>query len=243
MKLGTLLVVSTPIGDSGDITLRAIEALRNCDLLFCEDLREARRLLYRLTIEKELHPLNEHTTREATTEALDALREGKTLALISDCGTPLIADPGSELVQRAIDEGHRITPLPGASSLLAALVVSGFDTRTFTFAGFLPREKSKRMRAAHALVHRTETLLFLEAPYRLNQLLADITAAFGASRRAALAIDLTLPKERVRRDTLLGLKDYFLEHPFKGEFVLVVEGATPQHRGARTHPHPPARKR
>jgi 16S rRNA (cytidine1402-2'-O)-methyltransferase len=118
---------------------------------------------------------------------------------------------------------------------LAALVISGFHSTQFTMAGFLPREKSERVRVASSYRNRTETLLFLEAPYRLNQLLSDISAGIGPDRNAALAMDLTLPKERVMRDTLLGLKEHFLSHPFKGEFVLVVEGAkVSQSRGAAT---------
>lgn len=224
MKLGTLFIVSTPIGDRGDITERAKRILTDADNVLCEDLKEGRRLMHHLGLTKELIPLNEHTTREATEEALELLREGKILALISDCGTPLVADPGTQLVELAIEEGYTVSPIPGASSILAALVVSGFQSTQFTMAGFLPREKSERVKAARTFRNRTETLLFLEAPYRLNQLLADVAEGIGSERRAALAMDLTMPKERVVRDTLLGLREYFLTHPFKGEFVLVVEG-------------------
>jgi 16S rRNA (cytidine1402-2'-O)-methyltransferase len=221
---GTLYIVSTDIGHPDDVTARAKEILETCDVVLCEDLKPARALLHRFGLQKELLPLNEHTTSTATNEALDLLRGGKTLALISDCGTPLLADPGTELVARAVGDGFEVRPIPGASSILAALVVSGFGVTQFTMAGFLPRDKNERKKAAAAYRNRTETLVFLEAPYRLNQLLGDLTEGLDSDRPAALAMDLTLPKERVRRDTLLGLKKYFEEHPFKGEFVLVVQG-------------------
>ncbi len=233
MKLGTLFIVSTHIGDPRDIGDRAKQIIADCDVVLCEDMKEARRLMHQLGISKDLLPLNEHTTVAATEEAIELLREGKTLALIPDCGTPLVADPGTQLVKQASEEGHLIRPVPGASSILAALVVSGFQSTQFTMAGFLPREKSERLRAASSFRMRTETLIFLEAPYRLNQLLSDIAEGIGNGRNAALAMDLTLPKERVMRDTLLGLKEHFLSHPFKGEFVLVVEGAKlGAHRGS-----------
>ncbi|SRR5579883_301838 len=221
---GKLSVVSVPIGDSRDITLRAIDVLKAVDAIACEDLKPARRLLHDLTIEKPLLPVNEHNEAASTDEALEMLRSGKNVALISDAGTPLVADPGQRLVRRAIDEGIEVTPLPGASSVLAALVVSGFKSDTFYFAGMLPREKMERKRAAKKLAERLETIVLLEAPYRLAQLLDDLVQGFGEKRRACVAMDLSLPKERVARGTLLTLRDLFKAHPFKGEFVVVIEG-------------------
>ncbi len=222
---GILYIVSTHIGNPKDVSARAAEILSSCDMVICEDLKEARRLLHHLGITKELLPLNEHTTRAATDESLDLLREGKTLALISDTGTPLIADPGNLLVKKAINEGIEIRPVPGPSSVLAALVIAGFPLESFTFAGFLPRDKSERRKQAARYRSARETLIFLEAPYRLPHLLSDLEEGIGGNREAALCMDLTLPKERVRRDTLLGLREYFEAHPFKGEFVLIVRGA------------------
>ncbi len=222
--MSKLWIVSVPIGDPRDITLRALDTLKSVDVIICEDMKPARRLLHELKIEKELLPLNEHTAKSATHEALELLGEGKALALISDAGTPLIADPGSELVAKAIEEGHDVSPIPGASSLLAALVVSGFTSATFLFAGFLPRDKSERKLRARELATRKETILLLEAPYRLPMLLDDLVLGFGPKREACIAMDLTLPKERVARGTLLELRDQFLERPFKGEFVVVIRG-------------------
>jgi 16S rRNA (cytidine1402-2'-O)-methyltransferase len=221
---GGLKIVSVPIGNAGDITLRAIEALKIADIILCEDLKPARRLLHELKIEKELLPLNEHTDVSATAEAVALLRSGKNLALISDAGTPLVSDPGQRLVQQAIEEGIEISPIPGASSILAALVVSGFRSDRFYCAGMLPREKSERKNAARKLAAREETIVLLEAPYRLSQLLDDLVFGFGNDRRAIVAMDISMPKERVIRGTLLALRDLFQANPFKGEFVIVIEG-------------------
>lgn len=222
---GTLYIVSTPIGNSADISARAIEAIKNCDILLCEEAKPARRLLSKLDIQKDFILLNEHTTKEATDEALALLESGKNLALISDDGTPLLADPGSELVKRCIEIEIKVVPIPGASSILAALVASGFSLLSFTFAGFLPRDKAERKKAAAEYKNRKETLVFLEAPYRLNQLLQDLSEGIGNDRRAVICIDLTMPTERFERGTLGSLQKHFAEHPFKGEFVVIIEGA------------------
>ena len=228
----TLWIVSVPIGDARDITLRALDVLKSADVIVCEDMKPARRLLHELKIAKDLLPLNEHTVKTATLEALELLRDGKSLALISDAGTPLVADPGSELVRLAIEEGIEVSPVPGASSILSALVVSGFSSSSFLFAGFLPRDKSERRQKARQLAGIRDTILLLEAPYRLPQLLDDLVDGFGPKREACIAMDLTLPKERVARGTLLELRDQFLQRPFKGEFVVVLRGNEGQ-SGAR----------
>ncbi len=191
----------------------------------CEEAKPAKRLLSKLQIQKEFILLNEHTTTEATAEALSILKEGRNLALISDDGTPLLADPGSELVRECIAHGITVVPIPGASSVLAALVASGFSLLSFTFVGFLPRDKTGRKKAASEYKNRKETLVFLEAPYRLGQLLEDLCDGLGNDRRAVICLDLTMPSERFERGTLASIQKYFAEHPFKGEFVIVVEGA------------------
>jgi 16S rRNA (cytidine1402-2'-O)-methyltransferase len=234
---GTLYIVSTPIGNFADISARAIESLRNCDVVICEEPKPGRRLLSQLGVQKELILLNEHTTSETTSEALALLEAGKNLALISDDGTPLLADPGSELVKECIDRDIVIVPIPGASSALAALVASGFSLTSFTFCGFLPRDKQARKKAASAYMNRKETLIFLEAPYRLNQLLQDLSEGLGKERHAVLCMNLTMDSEKFHRGTFAELQKYFLDHPFKGEFVLVVEGARERilPKGLRRH--------
>lgn len=242
---GILHIVSVPIGNLGDITLRAIEVLKSADTILCEDLKPARKLLHDLAIltkesNPNLIPLNEHTEKESTKEAMLMLRGGKSLALISDAGTPLVADPGQKLVQLAIEAKMEVKSVPGASSILAALVVSGFSTDSFFFAGFLPREKSARIKTASKLAEREETTVLLEAPYRLSQLLDDLVRSFGGLRRAAIAMDLSMPTERVARGTLFELRDQFAARPFKGEFVAVLEGrrsrvAPNTHKGHKPH--------
>ena len=221
---GTLFIVSIPIGNQSDISARAIETLRSSDVILCEEAKPARRFLSQLGIQKDLILLNEHTTTEATDEALTQLKTGKTIALISDDGTPLLADPGSELVKECIALGIAVVPVPGASSVLAALVASGFSLLSFTFVGFLPREKSDRKKAARYLANKKETLILLEAPYRLNQLLQDLSEGIGHERKAVVCRDLTMPTEKFERGTLGKLLSHFNDHPFKGEFVVVVEG-------------------
>jgi 16S rRNA (cytidine1402-2'-O)-methyltransferase len=230
---GTLTIVSTPIGDPKDITLRAIEILASADIILCEDLKPARRLLHELRLEKELLPLNEHTTKEATNEALELLLEGKNLALISDAGTPLLADPGSLLVKKAIENGVRVTAAPGASSLLGALVLSDMPLETFYFAGFLPRDKSDRLRRARELAAIRDTVVLFEAPYRLSQLLDDLITACGGNREAAIAVDLTTSKERVLRGPLFELREQFQRAPFKAEYVVVLRGSPRESRTPR----------
>jgi 16S rRNA (cytidine1402-2'-O)-methyltransferase len=221
---GTLYIVSVPIGNSGDITLRAIEILRTVPLILCEDLKPARRLLHDLKLEKELLPLNEHTEKSATNEGIELLRNGQDLALISDAGTPLVADPGKQLVALAIEEGIRVTAVPGASSILTALTLSGFETNRFYFAGMLSRDKDERKRETRQLATRKETIVLLEAPYRLPQLMDDLVTGLGERREACVALELTTDKERVHRGTLLELRDLFRSRPFKGEFAVVIRG-------------------
>jgi 16S rRNA (cytidine1402-2'-O)-methyltransferase len=236
---GSLQIVSVHIGNPKDITLRAIDALREADLVVCEEPKEARRLLHSLDLQKELLPLNEHTTKSATEEVIELLKAGKNLALISDAGTPILADPGSELVQSCIGLGIAVTTLPGATSIIPALILSGFSSAPFTFHGFLPKEKSERKNALDKLRTRSETLILLEAPYRLAQILDEMVASIGRERLAAVCMDITMPSERVIRGTLLQIQEHFAAQPFKGEYVIVLKGLGKQPSQA---PRPQASK-
>ncbi len=240
---GLLQIVSVHIGNANDITLRAIDALKEADLIICEEPKEARRLLHQLDIQKELLPLNEHTTKSATEEVLELLKAGKTLALISDAGTPILADPGSELVQQCIERGIAVTTLPGATSIIPALILSGFPSAPFTFHGFLPKEKGERKSALDKLRTKTETLILLEAPYRLAQILDEMFVSIGRDRQAAVCMDITMPSERVIRGTLLQIQQHFAAQPFKGEYVIVVKGLGKQSQpaGPRQAREPAAR--
>lgn len=217
-----LYIVSTPIGNPDDITLRALRVLREANVVICEERREGARLLHHYQIEKEVVELNEHTERACVLELLERLQRGEQLALISDHGTPLLADPGGRLVARAIAANIPVTAVPGASSLLAALVMSGLPMERFRFIGMLPAKKEARRRALEALRRERDTLVLMDAPYRLLPLLEDIAALLGASRRIAVACDLTMLTEFVERGTVGEVLARFRERRWKGEFVIVV---------------------
>lgn len=221
---GKLYIVSTPIGNNNDITLRAIEVLRECDIIVAEEAKPTRALLRAYEIEKPLLFLNEHSTKEIEDEIIAELENGKNIALISDCGTPLVADPGARLVALCIDRGISMTAIPGASSILSALVVCGFPLDKFSFVGFLPREKTERKQAAAALRSRPETLIILEAPYRLSQLLSDLDDGIGGKRECVVCTNLTMPNEKIHRGSIMEVKEHFTASPFKGEFVVILRG-------------------
>lgn len=219
-----LCIVSTPIGNPDDITLRALRTLRAANAIVCEERREGARLLRTYQIENEIIDLNEHTERERIPELIARLKHGETLALISDHGTPLLADPGARLTERAIAENIPVTAVPGASSLLAALVVSGLPIEHFRFVGMLPVKKDARRAALAKLREERDTWVVLDAPYRLAALLDDLRGAVGPSRRIVVACDLTLPIEKIARGSASQVVEYFRKNPFKGEFVIVVAG-------------------
>lgn len=224
MSQGTLYIVATPIGNFADLTLRAQRILRECDAVVCEERRAGSTLLSHLNLEKPLYEWNEHSQPDDANSLLAQLREGKNLALISDHGTPLIQDPGADLVQRAIAENMRVEPIPGASAILAALVGSGIPFSRFRFVGRLPQKTAERADALKAYRDARETLILIDAPYRLSALLKSLHETFGDMRRAAVACNLTMPNETFVRGTLQEIVAHFTTQPFKGEFVIVVEG-------------------
>jgi 16S rRNA (cytidine1402-2'-O)-methyltransferase len=216
-----LHIVATPIGNLGDITLRALAALAGADLIACEDTRVTRKLLDRYDITRPLTPYHDHNAAEARPELLRRLADGAAIALVSDAGTPLISDPGFKLVRAAHEAGHTVTTLPGASSLLAALTVSGLPTDQFFFAGFLPAKETAR-RAHIAELNRVPgTLVLFEAGPRLAATLSDLAAGLG-SREAVVCRELTKLHEEVRRGDLASLAQNCASSELRGEFVLVV---------------------
>ncbi len=223
VKPGTLYVVGTPIGDLDDITLRALRVLKSCSVVFCEEFKVGARLLRAHRIDKPLETLNEHNEVEATERVLQYLRQGKDVALISDAGMPVIADPGLMLVRRVLQEGLPLVVVPGPSSILVALVRSGFSTDQFLFAGMLSRKPEERRRQLQALAEETRTVVLLETPYRLRQLLGD-AAAIMPERRAYVGCNLTLPYETHHYGTFAELWERFRRTHFRGEFVLCFEG-------------------
>ena len=222
---GKLFLVSTPIGNYDDITLRALKVLKSVDLIVCEEFKEARRLLSHYDIEKDLLNLNEHNEKEASNEVVEKLIAGKNIALISDCGTPVFSDPGKVLVDLCIKNDIKIVPVPGASSLLAALVASGADLNKFYYYGWLSPKKDLRRKQLLDLKKRKETIVLMETPYRLKTLLADVSKILGGKTNCVLAFELTTEKENFYRGTAEQLLKIVNDKKLKGEFVLILKNS------------------
>ena len=221
---GTLYLVAIPIGNYDDITLRALDVLKMVDVVLCEERNEGLRLLRQYGIEKKIEMLNEHNETAAASVMIDVLKGGKSIALISDAGTPVFSDPGRVLVEKAIRYKIKIVPVPGASSLLPALIVSGFPIKEFVFAGFLSPKRERRLTELHNLRKEQRTIVLMDTPYRLVQLLRDMADVFGETCRICVAFDLTLPSEEIYHSTPPKLYQQFLKDGKKGEFVIVIEG-------------------
>lgn len=221
---GELFLVATPIGNLGDITLRALEVLKSVDRIACEDTRTSGGLLHHYGIKVPLSQYHMHNEAEASAELVACLLRGDRIALISDAGTPLLSDPGARLVSAAIAAGVRVTPLPGASALLAALTISGLPAGQFFYAGFLPAKTTARKAMLASLAAIPATLVFYEAPHRLIDTLADLEAALG-DRPAAVARELTKLYEECIRGSLSDVAAHYALHPPKGECVILVGGA------------------
>jgi 16S rRNA (cytidine1402-2'-O)-methyltransferase len=224
---GRLQVVATPIGNLADLSARAREALLSADVIAAEDTRHTRVLLRAIGITKPLVSLHEHNESQRTPELLARLAAGETIALVSDAGTPLLSDPGSELVQRAARAGFEVHAIPGPSAITSALAVAGLPTDRFCFEGFLPSRERERRGALAALAHEPRTLVFFEAPHRILRTLADMAVELGAERPAAVARELTKAHETVYRGTLRELlaRAQAEENFQRGEITVVVHGA------------------
>jgi 16S rRNA (cytidine1402-2'-O)-methyltransferase len=221
-----LYLVATPIGNLGDITLRALATLARADVLYCEDTRHSGTLLAHYAMARSLRPYHEHNAQRERPRVLGELAAGKTVALISDAGTPLVSDPGYKLVREAVAAGHRVVALPGPSAPLAALASAGLPTDTFLFAGFLPPKSAARRTRLAELKDVPATLILFEAPSRLAESLADIASVLGA-REAAVARELTKLYEEVRRGPPAELAAWAGEAHPKGEMVLLVGPPVP----------------
>lgn len=221
-----LYLVATPIGNLGDITLRALQTLASADLIACEDTRVSRKLMDHYGIETALTPYHEHNAATARPKLLARITDGAAIALISDAGTPLISDPGFKLVREARDAGLAVTALPGASSVLTALVASGLPTDRFLFEGFLPAKATQRRVRITDLARIPASIVLFESGPRIADALADLAAAFG-DREAAICRELTKLHEEIRRDQISALAAHYAgDAETRGEFVIVV--APPQ---------------
>jgi 16S rRNA (cytidine1402-2'-O)-methyltransferase len=224
--VGTLYVVSTPIGNLGDVTLRALDVMRTVAAVLAEDTRHTIGLLRRYEIRTPLFAYHEHNEAQATPGLVARLRAGESLALVSDAGTPLLSDPGGRLVRAAIEAHIPVAPVPGASALLAALVASGLALDRFTFFGFLARKGADRREALGEIVALRHAAVLYEAPARVADTLAELAAAGGATRAAVVARELTKQHEELRRGTVEALAAYYADVPPRGEVVIVIEGAS-----------------
>lgn len=222
---GTLFVVSTPIGNMGDFSFRAVETLREANAVLAEDTRHTVHLLQRYGVTTPLVPYHEHNEAKTTPGLVARLLSGENLALVSDAGTPLLSDPGARLVRAAAEAGVRVSPVPGASALLSALVAAGLDAERFTFFGFLARRGKERSTALGEIVSLRHTAVVYEAPARVADTLAELAGSGAGERQGAVARELTKQFEEVRRGTLAELAAYYDDAPPRGEVVIVIAGA------------------
>lgn len=217
-----LYVVSVPIGHPDDITFRAVKTFREVDFLICEEHQIGSKLLKRLEIDKDLQCLNEHNEEQDVESIITKLLKGKTAAIFSDCGTPSFADPGTKLINRCHEAGIRIVPVPGASSLLAALAVAGVSLDQFYYAGFLPRQSSERRKEIRKLQNMSCPIIIYDTPYRLKALLTDLKAEIPSARQIILCLSLTKKDEMIIRGTLSEIMTMLGPKPPKKEFVLIL---------------------
>lgn len=223
--MSTLYLVSTPIGNLGDLTPRAVETLRTVDRILAEDTRRSRLLAERAGSAAPLVSLHAHNERARAAKVLAWLDAGERLALVSDAGTPLVSDPGARLVGEVLAAGHEVVPIPGPSAVLAALVASGFVTDRFAFLGFPERKGRARTRLLERAADSEETVVLFESPNRLVELLEALAESCGPDRRVAVARELTKLHEEFVRGTLREAATYYSEHPPKGEVTVVLEPA------------------
>jgi len=228
LTAGRLVLVGTPIGNLGDLPPRAVEALSHAALICCEDTRRTGRLLQHAGIVgARMAVANEHTEVARVTQVLDVLAAGDDVAVVTDAGTPGISDPGSRLVRAVLDAGHEVTAVPGPAALVMALVVSGFDTTRFVFEGFLPRSGAERTRRLAALAAETRTTVLYEAPHRIARTVNDLLGVCDPDRPVALGRELTKLHEEVWRGTLADAAAHLAETAPRGEYAVVLAGATP----------------
>ncbi len=223
--MGTLYLCATPIGNLEDITLRVLRVLKEADLIAAEDTRQTMKLLNHFDIKKPLVSYHEHNKFQKTPVLVRELLEGKSIALVTDAGTPAISDPGEDLARAAYEAGIPVTSLPGASAVVTALTLSGISTRRFAFEGFLPQEKKERMDVLQGIARSVYTTVFYEAPHRLLRTLEAVAQVIPGQRKIAVCKELTKKHEAVLQGTLEEAVQYFREHEPRGEYVFVLEGA------------------
>lgn len=223
---GTLYLCATPIGNLGDVSARLLETLQTADMIACEDTRRTLQLLNHFDIHKPLTSYHEHNKKEKGEYLTSLLLEGKNIALVSDAGSPAISDPGEDLVKLCIEKSIPVTSVPGPVAFVTALILSGLPTARFSFEGFLSVNKRHRKEHLDSLKNDRHTLIFYEAPHKLKNTLSDMQSAFGGERKIAIARELTKLHEEVMRTTIDGAISYYEENAPRGEYVLVIDGAS-----------------
>ena len=231
---GILYLVPTPIGNLGDISQRMAQTLAEADFIAAEDTRVSIKLLNHLGLKKPMLTYHRHNTETGGQAVLDRLLAGEDCALVTDAGMPAISDPGEELVARCAQQGIPVVTIPGPCALVTALTASGQPTGRFTFEGFLAMNKKNRRAHLDALRDEERTMIFYEAPHKLQATLKDLCQTFGPDRPVSLCRELTKLHEEIRRTTLGEAEEYYRENPPKGEFVLVVRGAPPKREAEAT---------
>ena len=230
---GTLYLVATPIGNLQDITFRAVETLKTVDLIACEDTRHSRKLLTHFGISNKLASYHEHNETERAAEFAELLKNGKSIAVISDAGTPAICDPSYRVVRTAIEIGAKVVSIPGAVAFVNALIISGLPTDSVFFGGFLPSKKGERRQRLDEIKSIPATVCFYETPHRIAKCLVDCTEVLG-NRNAAVARELTKMHEEIVRGNLSELAARFAANPAKGEMVLIIERETTDNSKLKT---------
>lgn len=228
----TLYLIPTPIGNMDDLTYRTVEILKSVDVLFCEDTRETGKLLKYLNITKKMIANHEHNEFSNHDKLLEYLKSGQNVGLVSDRGTPVISDPGYELARFAIQEGYNVVGLPGANALIPALIMSGIEPKPFMFYGFLNSKSSKRLKELENLKNISATIIFYEAPHRIQDTLNDIKIVLGNNRKISISREITKKYEEVYRGTISEIVAQNID--FKGELVIVVEGNNISHEYSMT---------
>ncbi len=218
-----LYLVPTPIGNLGDITLRALEVLKQADAILCEDTRTSGNLLKHYQIQKPLYAYHQHNEHRVLEQMITHIQAGKTLALLTDAGTPGISDPGFLLLRECVKNDIPVECLPGATAFVPALVQSAIPTNSFVFEGFLPLKKGRKTKMEQ-LAEEERTIILYESPHRLTKTLEELKQYFGEDRQAAVCRELTKMFEETKRDTLAGLATYYAAHAAKGEIVMVISG-------------------
>ena len=223
MKKGNLYLVSIPIGHKDDITLRAINTLKSVDVIVAEEDKSVRKLFHDYDCKKEYYILNEHNEEDDAAYVSDFLEKGENVALVSDCGTPVFADPGQKLVARCYQRGIRVIPIPGASSLMSALVVASFNIKKFYFAGFLPKTSDERLAEMKNIYSRGEVTVMMETPYRIVPFFQDLAKIFH-DRKLTFVYKVTMPEERIICDYPEKILSIIEKDELKGEFVVIADG-------------------